>query len=58
MPRFSFFSAKSKSKSKEGATSGWFAKFPKDVILSEKLTGGDENLLDKVSLVIVSLAAI
>ena len=40
-------SAKSKSKSKEGATSGWFSKFPKDVILSEKLTGGDEQILEK-----------
>lgn len=39
--------AKSKSKSKEGATSGWFAKFPKDVIESEKLTGGDEAILEK-----------
>ena len=42
-----FFAAKSRSKSKEGATSGWFAKFPKDVVLSEQLTGGDELILEK-----------
>ncbi len=42
-----FILAKSKSKSKEGATSGWFSKFPNDVIKSEKLTDGDEKILDK-----------
>ena len=38
---------KSRSKSKEGATSGWLAKFPNDVIRSEKLTGGDIKILEK-----------
>lgn len=38
---------KSRGKAKEGATGGWFAKFPKDVIRSEKLTGGDLQILEK-----------
>lgn len=38
---------KSRTKVKEGATSGWFAKFPTDVVRSEKLTGGDVHILDK-----------
>ena len=38
---------KSRTKSKEGATTSWFAKFPEDVIRCEKLTGGDPKLLDK-----------
>ena len=38
---------KSRGKAKEGATSGWFAKFPQDVIRSEKLTGGDLKILEK-----------
>jgi hypothetical protein len=39
--------AKSRAKSKEGATTGWFAKFPQDVIRSEKMTGGDVKILEK-----------
>ena len=42
-----FFIVKSRGKAKEGATTGWFAKFPQDVIRSEKLTGGDEKILEK-----------
>ena len=41
------FLVKSRGKAKEGATSGWFAKFPQDVIRSEKLTGGDMQILEK-----------
>ncbi len=39
--------AKSRNKSKEGATTGWFAKFPQDVIRCEKMTGGDVKILEK-----------
>jgi len=39
--------ARSRCKAKEGATGGWFAKFPKDVIHCEKVTGGDVDLLEK-----------
>jgi len=42
-----FLAVKSRSKSKEGAKDGWFAKFPKDIVLCEELTGGDPNLLEK-----------
>ncbi len=28
-------------------TDGWFVKFPKDVVLCEKLTGGDINILTR-----------
>ena len=38
---------KSRTKSKEGATGGWFAKFPKDIVLCEELTGGDTKILEK-----------
>lgn len=39
---------KSRTKSKEsGATGSWFAKFPQDVVRCEKLTGGDEKILEK-----------
>lgn len=38
---------KSRTKSKEGATDGWFAKFPKDIVLCEELTNGDPNILEK-----------
>lgn len=41
-----FFPVKSRSQSKEGAN-GWFAKFPQDVIRCEKLTGGDQKILEK-----------
>ena len=41
-------SVKSRTKSKEsGATGSWFAKFPQDVVRCEKLTGGDEKILEK-----------
>ena len=33
--------------SKQGAKTGWFVKFPKDVIKSEELTGGDPKILEK-----------
>ena len=36
-----------RQKIKEGATDGWFAKFPKDIVKSETLTGGDINILEK-----------
>ena len=39
--------ARFRTKSKEGATDGWFAKFPKDVIHCEQVTGGNENILDE-----------
>jgi len=39
--------ARFRTKSKEGATEGWFAKFPKDVIHCEKVTGGNQNILDE-----------
>ena len=38
-------SARFRTKAKEGATDGWFAKFPKDVIHCEKLTGGNPDIL-------------
>ncbi len=38
---------KSRTKSKEGATEGWFAKFPKDIVLCETLTDGDPDILKK-----------
>ena len=41
------FSARFRTKAKEGATAGWFAKFPKDVIHCESLTGGNVNILDE-----------
>jgi hypothetical protein len=40
-------SAKSRSKSKEGAKNSWFNKFPENVIASEKLSGGDARILEK-----------
>jgi len=39
--------ARFRSKVKEGKTDGWFAKFPKDVVHCEKLTGGNPNILDE-----------
>jgi len=39
--------ARTRCKAKEGATGGWYAKFPRDVIHCEKLIGGDENILEK-----------
>ena len=41
------FLAKNRSDSKAGAKESWFAKFPKDVVRCEKLTDGDENILEK-----------
>ncbi len=38
---------KSRTKSKEGATEGWFAKFPKDIVLCETLTDGDPDILKR-----------
>jgi len=39
--------ARFRSKVKEGKTDGWFAKFPKDVVHCETLTGGNPNILDE-----------
>jgi len=39
--------ARSRRKAKEGATGGWFAKFPKDVVHCEKLTKGNINILEE-----------
>jgi len=39
--------ARSRRKAKEGATGGWFAKFPKDVVHCEKLTKGNVNILEE-----------
>ena len=41
------FTARAKSKAKEGVTEGWFAKFPKDVIYCEQLTNGNPNILNE-----------
>ena len=42
-------SAKGRALLKQGAKKddGWFSKFPKDVIKSEELTGGDTKILEK-----------
>ena len=42
-----FFSARFRTKAKEGATDGWFAKFPKDVVHCETVTGGNPNILEE-----------
>ena len=42
-----FILAKSRSKTKEGATNSWFTKFPENVVASERLIGGDVNILKK-----------
>jgi hypothetical protein len=47
MNLFCFFLARYRSKTKEGVTEGWFAKFPKDVVLCEQLTGGNTNILEE-----------
>ena len=39
--------ARAKTKAKEGATDGWFAKFPKDIIKCEKMTNGNVNILEE-----------
>eukprot|EP00090_Calanus_glacialis_P009897 TRINITY_DN18290_c0_g1_i2.p1 TRINITY_DN18290_c0_g1~~TRINITY_DN18290_c0_g1_i2.p1 ORF type:complete len:1544 (+),score=383.42 TRINITY_DN18290_c0_g1_i2:42-4634(+) len=39
--------ARSRRKAKEGATGGWYAKFPKDVVHCEKLTKGNINILEE-----------
>jgi len=39
--------ARSRRKAKEGATGGWYAKFPKDVVFCEKLTKGNTNILNE-----------
>lgn len=39
--------ARSRCKAKEGATGGWFAKFPKDVVHCERVTRGDVDILEK-----------
>ena len=43
------FVAKGRALLKQGAKKddGWFSKFPKDVIKSEELTGGDPKILEK-----------
>ena len=43
----SLFSARARTKAKEGVTEGWFAKFPKDVIYCEQLTNGNPNILNE-----------
>ena len=42
-------SAKGRALLKQGAKKddGWFSKFPKDVVKSEELTGGDTKILEK-----------
>lgn len=45
--RLNPFSVKSRSKIKEGATTGWFAKFPKDIVLCEEILNGDVHILEK-----------
>ena len=40
-------SVRCRQKEKEGAKGGWFAKFPNDIIKSEKITGGDVHILEK-----------
>ena len=42
-----FFTARARTKAKEGVTEGWFAKFPKDVIYCEQLTNGNPNILNE-----------
>ena len=42
-----YFVARSRRKAKEGATGGWYAKFPKDVVHCEKLTKGNINILNE-----------
>jgi len=37
--------ARFRTKAKEGATDGWFAKFPKDVVHCETVTAGNPNIL-------------
>ena len=39
--------ARAKTKAKEGATDGWFAKFPKDIVKCEKMTHGNVNILEE-----------
>merc|ERR1712228_897987 len=39
--------ARAKTKAKEGATDGWFAKFPKDIVKCEKMTNGNVNILEE-----------
>ena len=39
--------ARAKTKAKEGATAGWFAKFPKDIVKCEKMTNGNVNILEE-----------
>lgn len=41
------FLARSRRKAKEGATGGWYAKFPIDVVHCEKLTKGNTNILEE-----------
>ena len=40
-------SAKYRASLKSGKTDEYFAKFPKDVVLAEKATDGDEDILEK-----------
>ena len=42
-----FFSVKSRAELKAGAKNSWFAKFPQDIVRCEKLTNGDEKILEK-----------
>ena len=39
--------ARAKRKAKEGATDGWYAKFPKDIVKCEKMTNGNVNILEE-----------
>ena len=41
------FSVKSRAEVKAGAKNSWFAKFPQDIVRCEKLTNGDEKILEK-----------
>ena len=42
-----FFSVKNRAEVKAGAKNSWFAKFPQDIVRCEKLTNGDEKILEK-----------
>ena len=41
------FSARARTKAKEGVKDGYFAKFPKDVIYCEQITNGNPNILNE-----------
>ena len=40
------FPVKSRAEVKAGAKNSWFAKFPQDIVRCEKLTNGDEKILE------------